>query len=115
MTFMHELSIAESVLNEVIRIKDESALSRIKSIRLTVGKLSSVNIDALKEALSIVTKGTFLENAVFIIEEVFPKVRCARCLEVYDFGSMECPKCHSIHKEIVSGQELAISSIEGDT
>jgi len=112
---MHELSIAQSILAELARVKEAGTLSGIARVNLAIGKLSSVNCEALREALAIVTRDTFLENASIVFEEVEPKVRCTGCGEVFEFGRMHCPKCRSCDKEIISGCELAIRSIEGQS
>jgi hydrogenase nickel incorporation protein HypA/HybF len=109
---MHELSVARDILTQIEQLKEDRGLSRIKGVGLTVGKLSSINVEALTEALSVTTMNTSLEGARFVIEEVSPQVQCTACGEAFEFGRMRCPRCDGLDKEIVHGQELAITSIE---
>jgi len=111
---MHELSVAQDVISELERFSRDKGFSRIKGVQLAVGKLSCINAEALREALDIAVRDTFLENAEFIIEEIPPQAKCNGCGEVFDFGLMRCPECGALDKEIIHGQELVISSIEAD-
>lgn len=115
---MHELSIAEGLLevvNETIRTHHLGQVSRIK---LKVGLLTAVVPEALEFCFQALVKDTPLENAKLDIEIVPVRGRCKGCGERFLYETNEafcflCPKCgHEI--EILTGRDLTIEEIEGE-
>jgi len=111
---MHELSIAQSIVNIVQGYAQKNDVKRIVSVVISIGKLSGVVPEALKFCLSICTKGTLLEGARIDIEEITSIARCDECLTHFDLIRHEfsCPSCGSSKWTIISGKELYIKEIE---
>jgi len=111
---MHELSIANSIINTVITETDSVKLKDIKTIGLKIGSLSGVLAESLDFGFNAIKKGTPLEKARLEIEHVPVSGRCESCFHkfiVEDFV-FSCPKCHSVSVKIESGQELDITYLE---
>lgn len=107
---MHELSIAQSVVEAVTeRVGDR----RVRTIRLQVGKLSGVVPDALRFSFDLVTDGTSAQGASLEIEEPEGRAHCHTCEAdiVLPDLLLLCP-CGSADVKLVGGQELLISSVE---
>lgn len=107
---MHELSIAESVVEAVTRRADGR---RVTCVRLEVGRLSGCFPDALRFSFDLVTEGTTAEGASLEIEEPAGRAECRTCAAVLELDDpiLLCP-CGSADVEVVGGQELQISSME---
>lgn len=110
---MHELSI---VMN-IIEIAEENAkkanASVIMEIELDIGKQAGVVIEALEFAIESAKKGTMLENAKFIINEIPALARCTSCRNEYETEDLfsPCPKCSNPFSEIFQGRELKVKTL----
>ncbi|MGZ5367428.1 hydrogenase maturation nickel metallochaperone HypA/HybF [Aeromicrobium sp.] len=107
---MHELSIAESVVETVL---DRTGGRHVTVVRLRVGKLSGVVTDSLQFCFELATAGTPLEGAELWIEEPAGRVHCRSCDREYarDDMILLC-ECGSADVEVVSGRELQLTSVE---
>lgn len=107
---MHELAIAEAVVERVLNRTDGRPVSRV---RLQVGQLSGVVADALSFCFELATVGTSLEGALLDIDEIEGAAHCRTCDQ--DFAVPDllllCP-CGSANVEVVAGSELAVTSVE---
>ena len=111
---MHELAIAQSLLDIV---EDEARAHngvRVTKIRLRIGKLSSVVPDALRGAFEMLTRGGIAEDASLEIEEVPVSIRCHQCAEAFSTEEpfLVCPSCEGSDVELVAGRELELQSME---
>ncbi|MEA4925783.1 MAG: hydrogenase maturation nickel metallochaperone HypA [Syntrophomonadaceae bacterium] len=115
---MHELSIMEGVLNMVRESAGQNHINKIKSIKLVIGKLSTVLPDSLHfcfQALS--SQEDLFDGAVLEIEERDAVIRCPECDKEYtveDGFCFVCPDCEGINVAIISGREMYLDYYEGD-
>jgi hydrogenase nickel incorporation protein HypA/HybF len=112
---MHELSIVESLLEQVLQETQRvGAKGRVRRLELIIGRLSGVNCDSVRFAFDMLARDTFLENADLIIREPDASCRCCACLgqtEIEEFVA-ECPRCGSRDIVIEGGRQLLLQSIE---
>jgi len=110
---MHELSIAMNIIDIASEQARINNLSIIDEIEIEIGKLSGVEIDALKFAMEIATKRTILENSKTIISEIPGQARCLNCLQEFMIDNFfaQCPECKHFNFEIIHGQELRVKSL----
>lgn len=113
---MHELALAESLKNEIEVIAERDNFSEIKSVTLTVGELSGVDIDALSFALPFVSEGTILEGAEFIYDREKAEIKCQICGKKSnpEIPIVICRYCDSIDVEYIAGKDFIIKSLEVD-
>jgi hydrogenase nickel incorporation protein HypA/HybF len=111
---VHELSVAQSLLEIVEQEARPYSGARVTWIKLRIGQLSAVVPDALRFAFDAITRGGIAEGAVLEIEEVPLKIRCHQCDKAFtiDDPFMVCPRCGGSAVEMVSGRELEIRSME---
>jgi hydrogenase nickel incorporation protein HypA/HybF len=111
---MHELSIAQSILDIVEQHLPEDHQGSVKSIKLKVGELSGVVVESLEFCFSAVTAGTRFERAVLEIERIGLAARCEQCATVspVSHSAFICQACGSNHLTIISGRELHVSELE---
>jgi hydrogenase nickel incorporation protein HypA/HybF len=114
---LHELSIAESLLEIIVEEARAHKLERIKTIRLLIGEFAAIVPESLTFCFELVSRDTIASGAVLEVETVPIVARCDKCdfsFEVRDQVFL-CPKCDDPVFELVSGRELSVSSIEGET
>ena len=107
---MHELAIAESVVDTVTRRLPDA---RITSVHLEIGALSGVVADAIRFCFDLATEGTGLEGATLEITEPPARCRCRSCGTEFqpDMSLVLCP-CGSADVAVLSGEELNILSVQ---
>jgi len=113
---MHELAIAQGIVNilhEQMRIHN---LATIQRVDLRIGVLRSVEIASLNFGFTTLIAGSSLEGARLNVSEVPIHGRCVRCGHHVTLKSWvdDCPLCSGSRVEIVSGKELEIVAIEGE-
>ena len=109
---MHEFSIAEDILDIVQENAGPGA--QVDCVHLILGPLSGVSPDALLFCFPEVAKPLGMGTPRLVIEETAAKVHCCDC--GLDYESKEfydgCPRCDSMNRQILSGQELTVDWIE---
>jgi hydrogenase nickel incorporation protein HypA/HybF len=111
---MHELSIAESLVELVTDEVGLNDSTRVVSVRLRLGSLSGVVAQALLFAYGAATGGTALEGSTLEIEEVTAVVFCPQCRREHDLADirrLRCPVCNSPAPHVVRGKELEVVSV----
>lgn len=113
---MHELSIAQAVVEQVEQAARSEGAARVTSVTLVVGQASGVQRDALEMAFPVACDGTPLEGAQLVLEWVPARVYCRACEmeQDADFPFFVCSVCGAMDIEVVAGRELLIQSIELD-
>lgn len=114
---VHELSIAQSLLDIIVDESQRHRLGRVSKVKLQVGELSAVVPDSLRFCFDLVSRDTVASGALIEIETIGITARCDKCdlsFEVKD-RVFECPKCGEPVFQMLSGRELHVMSIEGET
>ena len=108
---MHELAIAEGVLEVALR---HARGRRVAAVELKVGHLRQVVPSALEFAFELVADGTPLEGAELRMEEVPAAGRCRSCGKDTPLPELPlcCRQCGSWDVEIARGEELLVDSLE---
>jgi len=108
---MHELSIAESV----VEIASRHARGRnVAVVELKVGHLRQVVPSALEFAFELVAQGTSVEGAELRMEEIAAEGACRGCgarTPLPDFP-LVCRRCGGFDVEVTRGEELLVESLE---
>jgi hydrogenase nickel incorporation protein HypA/HybF len=107
---MHELALMESVVDTIVdRIGEE----HVAIVRLEIGMLAGVAIEALRFCFEVCTRGTPLEHAALDIVALPGRARCRSCAEEAAVATLMTPcTCGSFDRELVSGGELRLKEIE---
>jgi hydrogenase nickel incorporation protein HypA/HybF len=111
---MHELSIAQSIIEIAEAKAREEDSPSIQIIKIRLGEFTTIVREALEFAFEAARQETLAENARLEIEIVPMVVRCATCGVVNDpmrEVSLICPQC-GLPLEVVSGEELQVEYIE---
>ena len=107
---MHELAIAESVVDAVTR---KLPGARITSVHLEIGVLSGVVAESIRFCFGLAPEGTGLEGAALEITEPPARCRCRSCNTEFqpDPPIVLCP-CGSADVAVLGGEELKILSVQ---
>ena len=110
---MHELSIAQSIVQLSEQQAREHHSSQIEEVELETGCLAGVELQTLEFAMESAVKGTLLEKAKIIRRYVDGEGQCCDCETVFPIGNLfsPCPNCGSYLINITNGRELRIKSI----
>lgn len=111
---MHELAIANTVLEAA---RGEAQLRpgmTLTKIAVRVGDLAGVDPNALKFCFDALVKETDWESVVLEIERRAQRHRCPRCgkeFEVINYDTT-CPACGESTTTFLSGNELELAYLE---
>ena len=107
---MHELAIAESVVDTVTQ---RLPGAKVTCVRLEIGALSGVVPDSIRFCFDLATEGTGLEGAALEITEPPARCRCRACGAEFqpDSPVVLCP-CGSADVAVLAGEELKILSVQ---
>jgi len=110
---MHELSIAQSIVELAESVAEKEKADSVQSINIEVGDLSGVVLDALEFAMEMTVKNTKLENAAINFLKITGKADCKKCNIQFETDNLLaiCPKCKSANFNIIDGKQLRIKSL----
>jgi hydrogenase nickel incorporation protein HypA/HybF len=111
---MHEMSLAESVREIVDETARARGARRVTAVRLEIGRLAQVEIDAMRFAFDVVTRGSLAEWARLEIVETDGSawcMRCADCVTITRRGDA-CPRCDSYQLQVTGGDRMRVMDIE---
>ena len=114
---MHELSVAESILEIALRNGEQAKAGKITDLYLVIGQLSSIVDDSIQFYWDIIAKGTLAEGAQLHFQRIQTHLKCDNCAIEFvpEDGDFACPECNSYKVEIVSGDEFYFEAIEVET
>jgi hydrogenase nickel incorporation protein HypA/HybF len=111
---MHELSVAQEILRIVHQYVPDPKPNTLKSVKVSIGKLSNVLKDSLTFCFDAITSDTPLKGTRLDIIELPVKIQCASCNEVAEIDEpvFACPNCGNNQIKVISGTELKVDEIE---
>lgn len=113
---MHEMSLAEGIRGIVEDAAREQGFSRVKTVVLEVGALSSVEVEALRFCFEVVMKNTIAEGARLDIETVPGVGWCMPCGKSVPIAALydACPECGSYQVQATGGTEMRVKALDVD-
>jgi hydrogenase nickel incorporation protein HypA/HybF len=111
---MHELSLMQSLCEQVVGEAQRHQAERVTCIRLRVGALAGVDPQALRFAAEVVLVGTCAQGARLEIEDVPATFWCSSCRKAFETGDGVglCLACGRISAKLLRGRELILTSLE---
>jgi len=111
---MHELSICQALIKQVEHVAVQHNAKNISSIVISVGPLSGVEIQLLKNVYPVASEGTIAESAELVIKQVPLRIKCNQCGVESDgsVNSLTCKQCGDWRTTLISGDELMLMSVE---
>ena len=111
---MHELSIAQSVLETVRAEAGRRPGARVCKVGLRVGELAGLDPESLRFGFEVLVRETDLEGLQLEIEHCPRRQRCPQCRNEFVVRDYEiaCPGCGAAQTECIGGDELEIAYLE---
>lgn len=110
---MHEMSLAEGILQIVEGAAAQQDFTRVKEIRLEIGALSGVEVEALGFCLDVVLNGSVAEGARVELERIPGQGFCLACGGTVEIQALydACPQCGSFQVQATGGTEMRVKDL----
>ena len=113
-TIMHELSIAESLIEMIEENAATHNFKKVTKITLEIGVLAGIEKSALLFCFDVAAKNSLAEDAELVILDKLAGGICRHChRQVITSGWYQpCPHCGHVGIEISEGQQMIIKSLQ---
>ena len=116
---MHELALAEEILHIVTTAASAEVgapVRSVRSVKLVVGALAGVEVEALRFVWEAVRQGSVAAAAPLVLTSVPATGSCTVCGDVSPaWDRLElCPACGSAARAIRGGTAFTVESVEVD-
>jgi hydrogenase nickel incorporation protein HypA/HybF len=111
---MHEMSLAEGVLGVVADAARANHPCTVRTVRLQIGALAAVELDALRFAFEVVKRGSVADGARLDIVQVPGSAWCMQCSRSVAIAGRTdpCPECGSWQLQVTGGSEMRVMELE---
>ncbi|QZA88543.1 hydrogenase maturation nickel metallochaperone HypA [Salinarchaeum sp. IM2453] len=101
---MHEMTIAQDLIDEVSSVVDESEYRRVQSVTISVGERTHINPTQLEFCIETIAVSTLLEDASIAVERIETLGKCSCGWSgtppsiddsVMTIPTDRCPECNS--------------------
>lgn len=108
---MHELAIADAVLQLVLR---EAGPFRVERVGMRIGQLRQVVPASLRFGFELCAGGTNADGAQLEITEVAVRVTCAHCGAESEPSAfpLQCSQCGGREVRVLRGSEMLVDWID---
>jgi len=108
------MALAEGVRAIVDEAARSGGARRVTAVRLEIGRLAQVEIEALRFAFEVVKRGSFADSARLDIVEREGRAWCMRCSEPITIAGLgePCPKCAHHQLQVTGGDRMQVLEIE---
>ncbi len=111
---MHEMGVTFHIADSVVKAAEENNASRVVSVTLQLGQVSTVLPHYLKDVWDWNCKRVpILHDCELLIEEIHAVTFCTECKKTYDTVPQGriCPHCGSERTYLLKGSEIVIKEI----
>ena len=120
---MHEASIAQSIVETVLKNAQEQNANFVKSVELEVGQLTFLNIEQVSFWVQIGFENTVAEKADLKVRNILARFRCQQCgyegpIQMQEDATMHfqtpivtCTQCGEQNVEIIDGKDVVVRKI----
>ena len=111
---MHEMSLAEGILQIIEDTARANAASSVRAVWLEIGTLSQVEEQALRFCFDVVIAGTVADGARLDVLATPGRAWCMPCGTdvALDRLGDSCPRCGSYQLQVTQGDEMKVKDIE---
>ena len=120
---MHEFSIADEIVRNVLRSAKENHGKKVLSIQLEIGELALLNVEQVTFWIQELLKGSIAEGAKVKVRTIKARIQCESCgyrggmnLDQRDpfrhTIPYSCPKCQSFQIDVEKGRECHLKKIQ---
>jgi len=108
------MSLCESILEIIEQQAQEQQYTRVKTVWLEVGALSSVEPEAMRFCFPVVMHGSLAENAQLEIVHIKGQAWCLQCTKnvIIEQRYDVCPDCGTAQLQVNDGEQMQIKELE---
>ncbi|MEG0051609.1 MAG: hydrogenase maturation nickel metallochaperone HypA [Terrisporobacter sp.] len=110
---MHELGVVIEVVKTVEKVALENNLTKVDSVVLQIGELSSMIPKYIESCFPVAVDNTSLQDTKLKIEIIPANCICKNCNKVFNVkkNKGQCIYCSSKNWDLLSGKEFVIKEI----
>jgi hydrogenase nickel incorporation protein HypA/HybF len=110
---MHELGVVIEVVKTVEQFAAENGVTKIDTIVLQIGELSSIIPQYVHSVYPAAVDGTPMQDTKLEIEVLPGNALCKDCSKVFNVRENhgQCPVCGGRNMEVLGGREFFIKEI----
>jgi hydrogenase nickel incorporation protein HypA/HybF len=114
---VHEFSLADDIFREVLAVAAQHGLRQVTEVKLLIGRLAGVSIEALEYAWSFMRSNdphtAAAELAITLLDG------CGKCEACGFAGGVEthlriCPACGAPGLRFTAGEEFMLAEVSGE-
>jgi hydrogenase nickel incorporation protein HypA/HybF len=111
---MHEMALAENVVQIITEQAHARDFSRVTMVRLSIGAMSDVEPEAMAFCFDAATRGTPAEGARLEIDRPPGTGWCMECSQSVAVSARAdpCPLCGGHKIQVTGGTEMRIAELE---
>ncbi len=111
---MHEMSLAEGVLQLIEDAAREQGFSKVTTVWLEIGQLAGVEVEAMKFCFDAVTRGSVAEGAQLEVVGNPGVGWCMQCSATVALSELfgACPQCGTYQVQATGGTEMRVKELE---
>ncbi|OIP14592.1 MAG: hydrogenase maturation nickel metallochaperone HypA [Comamonadaceae bacterium CG_4_9_14_3_um_filter_60_33] len=111
---MHEMSLAEGVLQLIEDAARKDAFTKVTTVWLEIGQLSGVEPQAMTFCFDAVTRDSVAEGAKLEIIATPGQGWCMACAKTVPMTEVfgECPDCGGYQLQVTGGTEMRVKELE---
>ena len=114
---MHEMSLVQSMLDIVSDYAAKEGFRKVNSLKLSCGKMSTVDEECLRFAFEVLSEGMITEGAILDIDFLPVVVYCLDCEQEFrpSVYTSTCPVCKKSNVLLTGGtEELKLIEMDVD-
>lgn len=114
---MHEMSLAEGILQIVENAAGAGTgpgnFGRVREVRLEIGALAGVEVEALRFCLDVVFRDSVAEGARLEIDTLPGQGFCLDCATSVQIQALyeACPRCGGYQVQATGGTEMRVKDL----
>ncbi len=111
---MHEMSLAENVLQIIEEAAHHQSFTRIKTVWLEIGQLTCVEPEALRFCFDVVMRGSVAQHARLEIIDIPELGWCKTCIQEVPMATLYavCSQCGNFGLKVLCGDTLRVKELE---
>jgi hydrogenase nickel incorporation protein HypA/HybF len=111
---MHEMSLAESVLQLIEDAARTQKFSRVATVWLEIGQLANVEVEAMRFCFDAVTRGSLAQGARLEILATPGSGWCLPCSASVALSETyaACPQCGAYQVQVTGGTQMRVKELE---
>jgi len=109
------MALAEGILQVIEDAARSHQLQRVSQVRLEVGRLAGVELEALRFCFDVVIKDSVADGAALEILSPPGQGWCLHCSQTVEIGALfdSCPRCGGYQVQATGGTDLRVVDLRG--